>query len=406
MKRAVITGYGLLSPLGNNRSETITSLKTGRSGVVHRPDYVEHGLACNVAGTVKNFNAEDHLSRKELRFMGRANTLIWQAAQDAIAMSQLEEHLIQSDRTAIIAGTGGSGVRDFTDVLSIYNEKGARRVPPYYVVRIMTNSVVATLSTGLKHHGASYSMGSACATSLHTIGHAMEQIQLGKADIVLAGGAEEEFWATSLLFDAMKALSTQSNDDPERASRPFDETRDGFVPSEGAGIVIVEELEHAVARGANIIAEITGYGATSDGADPVAPSGKGADLCMRLALKQAGVDQIDYLNAHGTSTPAGDMVEIQAARNVFGDKAPPMSSTKALMGHALGAAGVLESIFSLIMMEEGFLTPCYNLTKPDAKVGDYPLIRELESRELTNVMSNSFGFGGTNASVIFSKYTD
>lgn len=403
MKRAVITGMGAISPLGNNLQEVTDSLRNSRSGIRYNPIYEEINLKCHVSGSV-DLDLEALIDRKMRRFMSVSSAYAYLSTKEAVADAALTAEQLNGERTATIIGVGGSGISDQYAASETQRTKGSRRISAYYVPRIMTNAPSATVSTCFHTRGPSFSISSACSTSAHCIGVAYEQILLDNVDIALAGGCEEEYCYTSMLFDAMGALSSRYNDTPEKASRPFDEGRDGFVPAGGSGTVIVEELEHALRRNAHIYAEITGYGATSDGADMVAPSGEGAVRCMNIALRNGQTP--DYINAHGTSTPAGDLVELQAIHSVLGDKTPPISSTKALMGHSLGAAGALEFIFSLLMMQEKFITPCTNLSQPPAFAADYPLPTELiENADLRCIMSNSFGFGGTNASLVANKYT-
>lgn len=401
MKRIVVTGMGALSPLGNSLPEITDSLRNTRSGIIANANYLETGLKCNVSGSV-DVNLAELIDRKMRRFMSVASAYAFLATRDAIADANLTPEQVGSDRTATIIGVGGNGISDQHEVVQIHQDKGAKRVGPYYVTRIMANSPSAIVSTYFRARGPSFTVSSACATSAHAIGLASEQIQLGNVDIVLAGGCEEEYSYTSLLFDSMGALSSKYNDDPQRASRPFDRDRDGFVPAGGSGTVIVEEMEHALKRGARIYAEITGYCATSDGADMVSPSGEGAARCMKQALRNC--ETPDYINAHATSTPTGDLVELQSIRDVLGSDIPPISSTKALMGHALGAASALEFIFSLLMMEGRFIVPCVNLQNPDGIAADYPLpIDLIEDVDIKSVMSNSFGFGGTNACLVAAR---
>ncbi|MGI9345437.1 MAG: beta-ketoacyl synthase N-terminal-like domain-containing protein [Gammaproteobacteria bacterium] len=403
MRRAVITGYGGISCLGNDITSIADSLQNLRSGIKKDPSYQEQNMRCRVSGGI-DLDVKPLIERKKLRFMSRATAYAYLAAEAAIAQSKLTPEMLNSEKTATFVGTGGNGIRETHQALDIWRLKGARKIPPYVVPQTMDNGASAVLSTYFKTRGASYSISSACSTSAHCIGQACEQIQLNNADLVLAGGADDECWQISSLFDAMGALSSHFNDYPEQASRPFDKERDGFVPSGGAGIVIVEELEHALSRNATIFAEIVGYGATSDGVDMVAPSGEGAERCMRMALRNC--DAPDYINAHATSTPAGDHVELQAIRQVLGSKIPDISSTKALTGHALGGAGVLELIYSLIMLERDFIVPCVNLTTPDDVSADFVFPTEVKNQAgLKRIMSNSFGFGGTNASLVIEKHS-
>ncbi|WP_319381058.1 beta-ketoacyl-ACP synthase I [Thiomicrorhabdus sp.] len=406
MKRVVITGIGIVSSLGNNKEEVTDSLRNGRSGIVFAPEYAENGLRSQVHGAVKNLNFSDHIDRKQLRFMGDAAAYSYIAMQQAVADSGLSEDQVSNPRTGLIAGSGGGSNSNSTEAVAIAREKGVRRVGPYMVTRTMGSTVSACLATPFKIKGINYSISSACSTSAHCIGTAVEQIQLGKQDVVFAGGGEELHWTMSVLFDAMGALSTKYNDTPEKASRAYDADRDGFVIAGGGGMVVVEELEHALARGAKIYAEITGYGANSDGYDMVAPSGEGAVRCMQMALNGVG-GPIDYINPHGTSTPVGDTKEAAAIREVFGDSVPKISSTKSMSGHSLGAAGVHEFIYSLCMLENDFIAPSINIETLDPECEGMPIVTELvENAGLNRIMSNSFGFGGTNASVVFERYKD
>lgn len=404
MKRAVITGLGIVSSIGNNAEEVTAALKAGKSGLSYSDQFEELGLRSRVWGDLKIDPAE-HIDRKKLRFMGDAAAYAYIAMEEAIKDADLPEDQVSNLRTGIVAGCGGASSLNQVQAADTLRSKGVRRVGPYLVPRIMSSTASACLATPFKIKGINYSISSACATSAHCIGHAVEQIQLGKQDIVFAGGSEELHWTLAMGFDGMGALSTKYNDDPTKASRTYDADRDGFVISGGGGMVVVEELEHALARGAKIYAEIVGYGANSDGYDMVAPSGEGAVRCMKLALDQAGGD-IDYINTHGTSTPVGDTRELGAIQEVFGSKSPAISATKAMTGHALGAAGVHEAIYSLLMMENGFVAPSINVDNLDEDAKGLNIVTEAEERELTTVMSNSFGFGGTNATLIMRKYQD
>ena len=402
MKRVVITGLGVVSSIGNNKQEVTESLKAGRSGITHSDQFEEMKLRSHVWGDIK-LDPKDYIDRKALRFMGNAAAYAYIAMAEAIKDAGLTEEQYSDPRVGIIAGSGGASSANQVQAADILREKGVKRVGPYIVPRIMSSTTSACLATPFKIKGMNYSISSACATSAHCIGHAAELIQMGKQDMVFAGGAEEVDWTLTMGFDAMGALSTKYNDVPEKASRTYDTDRDGFVISGGGGIVVVEELEHALARGAKIYAEIIGYGASSDGYDMVAPSGEGAVRCMQMAL--ADVDTpIDYINTHGTSTPVGDMRELEALRETFGDTLPPIASTKSLTGHALGAAGAHEAIYSLIMMEESFIAPSINIDNLDEKAAGMPVVTEYREAELTTVMSNSFGFGGTNATLVMRKY--
>jgi 3-oxoacyl-(acyl-carrier-protein) synthase len=405
MKRVVVTGLGIVSSIGNNRDEVVESLKLGRSGIGFADIYRELGFRSHIHGAIK-IDLEAFIDRKIKRFMGDGAAFNYVAMQQAIDDSGLEESDISNERTGLVMGSGGPSTSNLVEAADILREKGIKKVGPYMVPRTMSSTNTACLATPFKIKGVNYSISSACATSAHCIGHAMELIQMGKQDIVFAGGGEEVHWTMSLLFDAMGALSSKYNDAPETASRPYDETRDGFVISGGGGVLVVEELEHAKARGAKIYAELTGYGATSDGYDMVQPSGEGAVRCMRQALATVR-NKVDYINAHGTSTPVGDTRELEALRTVFGfGQVPKVSSTKSLTGHALGAAGVNEAIYSLLMMEENFLSASANITHLDPGAEGIPIVREREDNvNLNTLMSNSFGFGGTNATLVFERYT-
>ncbi len=404
MKRVVITGIGIVSSLGNNKDEVTDSLKNGRSGIVFAPEYEENGMRSQVHGAVKDLDFKEHIERKQLRFMGDAAAYSYIAMKQAVEDSGLTEEQVSNPRTGLVAGSGGGSNSNATEAVSIAKERGVKRIGPYMVTRTMGSTVSACLATPFKIQGINYSISSACSTSAHCIGTAVEQIQLGKQDVVFAGGGEELHWTMSVLFDAMGALSTKYNDTPEKASRAYDADRDGFVIAGGGGMVVVEELEHALARGAKIYAEITGYGANSDGYDMVAPSGEGAVRCMELALSTVKGD-VDYINPHGTSTPVGDTKEAAAIRDVFGAKVPKISSTKSLSGHSLGAAGVHEFIYSLMMLENDFIAPSVNIETMDPECEGMPIVTKLEENAgLFRMMSNSFGFGGTNASLVFEKY--
>ena len=406
MRRVVVTGIGIVSSLGNNANEVEASLKSSKSGISFQPEYEEHGLRSQIAGSI-NISVEELIDRKLLRFMAKGHAYAWIAMQEAIADSQLEDNQISNFKTGIIVGAGGTSTESMYQGTNTLNERGIRRVGPYMVTKTMSNGVAACLATGAKIKGVNYSITSACSTSAHCIGNAYELIQMGKQDIMFAGGAEEEHWTMSYLFDAMGAMSSKYNDEPEKASRTFDVNRDGFVISGGGSILVLEEYEHAIRRGAKIYAEIIGYGATSDGHDMVAPSGEGAQRCMEIALRENDTLDIDYINTHGTSTPVGDSVELNAIRNVFGDdifgKIPFIASTKSLSGHALGAAGSNEAIYSLIMMNGDFLTPSINIDELDTSAEGLPILLKKHDGPIQKVMSNSFGFGGVNASLIFSR---
>lgn len=403
MKRVVVTGLGIVSSIGNNKTEVLDSLRAGRSGISHQPEYAEQGLRSHVAGSVR-LDVADLIDRKLLRFMANGHAYAWLAMQEAIADAGLPPELVSNLRTGLIVGAGGASHESILEGIDTVRAKGVRRVGPYMVTKAMCSGVSACLATGAQIKGINYAISSACATSAHCIGNAVEQIQLGKQDIVFAGGAEEEHWTMAFMFDAMGALSSKYNETPERASRTYDADRDGFVISGGGGILVLEEREHALRRGARIHAEVVGYGATSDGYDMVAPSGEGAVRCMRQAM--ATVDApIDYINTHGTSTPVGDVRELEALREVFGDAMPPLSSTKSLTGHALGAAGVHEAIYSLLMMQENFIAASANIERLDPAAEGLPIVRKRrDGVQLNTVLSNSFGFGGTNASLVFARH--
>lgn len=403
MRRVVITGLGIVSCLGNDKETVTASLRNGQSGIRFNPAYAEMGLRSQVSGSVQ-LNLEELIDRKIYRFMGDAAAYAYLAMQQAIADAGLSAEQVSNPRTGLIAGSGGASTLNQMEAIDTLREKGVKRIGPYRVPRTMGSTVSACLATPFQIKGVNYSISSACATSAHCIGNAMEQIQLGKQDIVFAGGGEEEHWSQSCLFDAMGALSTQYNETPERASRAYDAQRDGFVIAGGGGMVVVEELQHALKRGAKIYAEIVGYGATSDGYDMVVPSGEGAVRCMQQALANV-TTPIDYLNTHGTSTPVGDVAEARAVREVFADKAPLISSTKSLSGHSLGAAGVQEAIYCLLMMQGGFIAGSANIDTLDPEVGDLPIQRStLENAKIDTVMSNSFGFGGTNATLVLKRW--
>ena len=402
LKRAVITGLGIKSSIGNTRTEVVDSLRKARSGIEYCEEYAQLGLRSHVHGPIR-LNLSELIDRKQKRFMGDAAAFAFLAMQDAVADAGLEPGMISNPRTGLIAGTGGSSTANMVTAVDTLRERGAKKVGPMMVPRIMSSTSSACLSVAFGIKGVSYSISSACTTSLHCIGNATEMIQAGKQDIVFAGGGDEVHWTMTLLFDSMGALSSRYNDTPETASRPFDASRDGFVISGGGGMVVVEELEHALARGAKIYAEIVGYGATCDGSDMVKPSGEGAMRCMRMALSTVD-SPVDYINAHATSTPAGDGSELRAIREVFGDNIPRISATKALSGHGLGAAGVNEIIFSLLMLEENFICPSANITQLDDEAKGIPIVREcIEKAGLRTVMSNSFGFGGTNGTLVLRK---
>jgi len=407
MRRVVITGMGIVSSLGNNKTEVLDSLRHGRSGITYQPEYAQMGLRSHVAGSIKNLNVEELIDRKLMRFMAKGHAYAWLAMQEAIADSSLPEESVSNVRTGLIVGAGGASHESILEGIDTLREKGVRRVGPYMVTKAMASGVSACLATGAKIKGINYGISSACSTSAHCIGAGVEQIQLGKQDIIFAGGAEEEHWTLSFMFDAMGALSSKYNETPDKASRTYDANRDGFVISGGGGIVVLEEYEHAKARGAKIYAEIVGYGATSDGYDMVAPSGEGAVRCMKLALE--GVDsKIDYINTHGTSTPVGDVKELEAIREVFGENGlkqnPAIASTKSLSGHALGAAGVNEAIYTLLMMENNFIAASANIETLDPAAEGLNIVRTaIENVKIETALSNSFGFGGTNATLTLSR---
>ncbi|VAW84428.1 3-oxoacyl-[acyl-carrier-protein] synthase, KASI [hydrothermal vent metagenome] len=402
MRRVVITGLGIVSSIGNNKDEVLTSLKEGRSGISFNEEYRELGFRTAVHGDIK-LNPEDHIDRKIRRFMGEGAAFNYIAMEQAIADAGLEKNLVSNPRSGLVVGSGGPSTANLLLSTDTLRKKGLRRVGPYMVTRTMSSTNSACLATPFGIKGVNYSISSACSTSAHCIGHGSELIQMGKQDIVFAGGGEEVHWTMTLLFDAMGALSSKYNDTPLLASRPYDANRDGFVISGGGGVLVLEELEHAQARGAKIYAELVGYGATSDGYDMVQPSGEGAERCMQQALSTVKVP-IDYVNAHGTSTPVGDLKELEAIQSVFGDSSPLVSSTKSLTGHALGAAGVAEAIYSLLMMEHNFVSASANIHDLDpAAEGMNIAAKRHDNVQLNCAMSNSFGFGGTNASLVFQK---
>ena len=403
MKRAVITGMGVVSCLGNNEEENTRSLREGASGIEFQPAYKEVGLRSQVAG-VPHLDMDSLIDRKARRFMGDAAAYTYVSMNQAIEQSGLTQEQVSNERTGIVVSSGGASSKNVVEGADTLREKGIKRVGPYMVTRCMSSTVSACLATPFKIKGTNYSLTSACSTSLHCVGHAAELIQWGKQDVVFAGGGDEEHWTLAMMFDGMAALSSNYNDTPQTASRPFDKNRDGFVIAGGGGVVVVEELEHALRRGALILAEIVGYGATSDGDNMVVPSGEGAARCMKLA-RSTVKGPIDYVNAHGTATPAGDVAELQAIRAVFGDEIPPISSTKSLSGHSLGAAGVHEIIYSLIMLNNDFIAGSANIETLDPGAEGYPIVRECrEQAGLRTVMSNSFGFGGTNGTLVLQKY--
>ena len=405
MNRVVVTGMGIVSSLGANKSEVLESLKSAKSGIEFSEKYSEMGLRSNVHGSIPDIDTSDVIDRKMLRFMADAAIYNAIALDEAIKESGLSQDMISHERTGLIMGSGGASNQNIVESADILRDRGIKRVGPYRVPRTMGSTTSACLSTLFKIKGINYSISSACSTSAHCIGNAMEQIQLGKQDVVFAGGGEELDWSLTMLFDAMGALSSKYNDSPDKSSRAFDADRDGFVISGGGGALVLESLDHAQARGANIIAELVGYGATSDGYDMVAPSGEGAKRCMEIAIN--GIKgPIDYINAHGTSTPVGDVKELGAIKEVFGDELPLIGSTKSLSGHALGAAGVNESIYSLLMLQNNFVAESVNIENLDEEAIGMPIARETKNIELNRILSNSFGFGGTNACLVFEKFIE
>ncbi len=408
MRRVVITGIGIVSPIGNDVEEVAASLRAGRSGIRFAPDYAENGFRCQVHG-VPDIDVTEHIDKRQLRFMGPGAAYSYIAMDQAIRDSGLTEAEVSHERTGLIAGSGGPSTSNFFVAFETVKTKGSpKRMGPFMVTRCMSSTVSACLATPFRIKGVNYSITSACSTTLHCIGAGVEQIQMGKQDIIFAGGGEEVDWTLSCLFDAMNAMSSKYNDAPETASRPYDAHRDGFVIAGGGGMVVLEAYERAKARGARIWAEVTGYGATSDGHDMVAPSGEGGVRSMRLALSTLPPDRrIDYINAHGTSTPAGDVVEVKAVREVFGEDHPVIGSTKSMTGHSLGGAGVHEVIYSLIMMDRGFIAPSINVIELDPELRPEEIVTELrEAVEIDSVLSNSFGFGGTNGSIVLSRLRD
>jgi len=403
MNRVVITGMGIVCSLGNNKSEVLESLKGAKSGIEYCEKYAEMGLRSHVHGSIAELDTSDIIDRKMLRFMADAAIYNAVALDESIKHANLSPEIISNNRTGLITGSGGASNQNIVESADILRNKGIRRVGPYRVPRTMGSTTSACLSTLFQIKGINYSISSACSTSAHCIGNAMEQIQLGKQDVVFAGGGEELDWSLTMLFDAMGALSSKYNDTPEKASRAYDADRDGFVISGGGGALVLESLEHAEARGAHIIAELVGYGATSDGYDMVAPSGEGAKRCMEIATANLN-GPIDYINAHGTSTPVGDMKELQAIKEIFKDNIPLISSTKSLSGHALGAAGVNESIYSLLMLQNGFVVESVNVETLDEEAKDMPIVRKNQDIQLKRILSNSFGFGGTNACLVFERF--
>jgi 3-oxoacyl-[acyl-carrier-protein] synthase-1 len=405
MRRVVVTGIGIISCLGNSKEEVLDSLKQGRSGIKHNQSYVDVGMRSHISGSVE-INAEELIDRKLYRFMGDAAAYAYLSMKEAVEDSGLNEEQVSNFRTGLVVGSGGGSSEQQLESTDIMREKGLRRVGPYRITRTMSSTVSACLATPFKIKGVNYTISSACATSAHCIGHAAELIQLGKQDVVFAGGGEAEHWTMSHMFDAMGALSTNYNDTPDKASRAFDAARDGFVIAGGGAVLVIEELEHAKARGAKIYAELTGYGATSDGYDMVAPSGEGGARAMQMAMH--GLEgSVDYINTHGTSTPAGDVSELRAIKNVFGDAVPTLNSTKSLSGHSLGAAGAQEAIYSLLMMGNDFIAASANVDALDPEAEGLPIaVERIDNIKLDRVMSNSFGFGGTNACLVFDRFDD
>lgn len=401
--RVVITGLGIVSPIGNNADEVTESLKNGTSGITHSDDHAELGFRSHVWG-MPDIDPADHIDRKIMRFMGNGAAYNYLAMEQAIKHADLSPEMVSNPRTGLVMGSGGPSTKNIVEAADIARKKSPRRVGPYRVPRSMSSTNSATLATAFEIEGVNYSISSACSTSSHCIGHAAEQIQLGKQDIVFAGGGEELDWTLSVLFDGMGALSSGYNDTPQLASRAYDENRDGFVISGGGGVLVMESLAHATARGANIIAELVGYGANSDGYDMVKPSGEGAVRCMGLA-RSTYDGPIDYINTHGTSTPVGDITELKAIKESFGADLPAISSTKSLTGHSLGATGVHEAIYCLLMMQHGFIAASANIENIDPEAREFPIITERQDNvDIRAVLSNSFGFGGTNASLIFAKH--
>ncbi len=404
MSRVVVTGMGIVSSIGNNTQEVVAALSEGKSGISSAAEYVDLGFRCQVHGA-PDLDASEALDRRAMRFHGGGTAWNHIAMDQAIADAGLEEADVSNERTGLIMGSGGPSTRTIVEAADTARDKGVKRIGPFAVPKAMSSTAQATLGTWFRIKGLSYSISSACATSSHCIGNAAEQIMLGRQDVMFAGGCEELDWTLSALFDAMGAMSSDFNDTPGVASRAYDAARDGFVIAGGAGVLVLESLEHAKARGARIYAELTGYGATSDGYDMVQPSGEGAVRCMRQALDQAGDTKIDYINPHATSTPVGDLKEIEAIREVFGNDCPPISATKSLTGHSLGASGVQEAIYALLMMQNGFIAASANIDELDPDFSDMPILRERrDDAQVDTVMSNSFGFGGVNATLVFSRF--
>jgi len=403
MRRVVVTGLGIVSCIGNNKIEVLDSLLNTKSGIVFSEEHKKYNFRSQVIGTIKNLNLDEHIDRKQKRFMGEGSAFNFIALKEAIKESGLEEKDISNEKTGIVMGSGGPSIKNVVYAVDTTRKSAPKRMGPYIVPRTMASTCSATLAVPFKIKGVNYSISSACSTSAHCIGNGMELIQLGKQDIVFAGGGEELDWALSAMFDAMPALSSKFNSTPEKASRPYDANRDGFVIAGGGGAIVLEEYEHAKARGAKIYAELTGYGATSDGYDMVQPSGEGATRCMNMALKTTR-NKPDYINTHGTSTPVGDVKELEAIKETFKENIPKISSTKSLTGHSLGAVGVQEAIYCLLMMKNKFISASANIENMDEKAKNFPIVTKVEKDiELKSVMSNSFGFGGTNATLIFEK---
>jgi 3-oxoacyl-[acyl-carrier-protein] synthase-1 len=402
MKNVVITGIGIKSCIGNNYNDVLISLQNGKSGIVYNDTYSEMGFRSCISGSI-NINLSDHIERKLLRFMGESSGYAYLATMDALQMAGIDEKDLDSPKVGIVAGSGGASTRVMVDSGDIAREKGPKRIGPYGVTKSMSSSISAIIATALKLKGVNYSISSACATSAHCIGHAADLIRYGQQDVVIAGGSDDEHWSSSCLFDAMGALSSNFNSNPSVASRPYDSDRDGFVISGGAGMIILEEEEHAKKRGAKILGKLSGYFATSDGYDMVAPSGEGAIRCMEGAINQSNV-KIDYINTHGTSTPVGDIAELNAIKKLFNTDMPMISSTKSMTGHSLGATGAHEAIYSIMMINENFIAPSINIDSVCDEAKDINIVTSTKDIKIENVLSNSFGFGGTNASLVISRY--
>ena len=405
MKRVVVTGIGIVSCLGNDQASVLESLKAGKSGITFTEEYEKLGLRSHVSGSI-NIDLDELIDRRPRRFMSDAAAYAYVAMQQSIDDAGLTKEQVSNVRTGLVAGSGGASMESMVEAADILRERGVKRIGPYRVPKVMSSTVSACLATPFEIKGVNYSITSACSTSAHCIGNAMELIQLGKQDIVFAGGGEEEHWSLTCLFDAMGALSTKYNETPDKASRAYDADRDGFVIAGGGAMLVLEEREHALARGAKIYAEVVGYGATSDGFDMVAPSGEGAVRCMQQALTTVD-GNVDYINAHGTSTPVGDVKELAAVREVFGDQVPYITSTKSLSGHSLGAAGAHEAIYSILMMQNSFIAASANIENLDEEAQGMPIVTErMDNIQINTIMSNSFGFGGTNASLVFQRHKD